>query len=106
MRLLRMDVGVPCGCPARMETTPYHPVAVPNQAYKGLRIKSAETTREHESCSGAATAVREVVDMVEGTRVLSGPTLLAGFYIGLASHGSHATIITLHDSNGPVCCSI
>ncbi len=34
--------------------------------------------------------------VVEGTRVLSGPALLADFYVGPASRGSHATIITLH----------
>ncbi len=51
--------------------------------------------------------VREVVDMVvEGTRVLSGPALLAEFYVGPVSRGSHATIITLHDSDGSVCRSI
>ncbi len=51
MRLLRMDVDVPRTCPARMGVAPYHPVTVPKQAYKGLRIKFAETTREHESYS-------------------------------------------------------
>ncbi len=38
--------------------------------------------------------------------MLSGPTLLADFYVGPVSRSSHATIITLYNSDGPVCHSI